>query len=503
MDLAEALEHKSLRLAHPLVRAASEAVPGRPVRWVHSSEVLDIGPLLRGGELLLSGGTALATVPVAVRRRYITELAARGVAALAIQTGGDLPELPSDLVRAAEEHRLPLIELRGVVPFVEVAESINSSLVSDSVARLRRADEISHAVAVEMAAGAGLRHLLEVIAEALGVRVTLLVPGRSLPDLINVEGTGTLVSASVQVVQVDVVLQGIAAATMKISLPGGGDAELARVAGARVADVLALALLQQRPPTLGDLAGLELIRAVLAGERESVLVDLCASVGFDSAAPVAMMVARDHEPNRLRGLLERLVTAQSRRAIAYAGSGEVLALVGLPTAGGRQARVRLLGALRREGDGFATAICVGPTVDSIRGAAYSLAQARLTLDLATGSAQRTAVLDSDDFVVDRMIAENLGVDVRARLVTELLSELLGHDARRGTSLAETLEAWLQNGCNTAQTARILHLERQSLHNRLQRIFDLIGGDPRGTGRLAGIQVALRVSRQTTSKYHRA
>lgn len=500
MELVQALEHPSLRPAHPVVRAAAEAVPGRTVRWVHSSEVLDIGPLLRGGELLLSGGTALATVSAADRRHYIAELAARRVAALAVQTAGAMPQLPADLIRAAEEQQLPLVELRSVVPFVEVTQSINSLLVSDSISTLRRADEVSHTVAVEMAGGADLRHLLEVIAEALHARVSLLLPGHTSPELINVDAPEALPTEPVQVFQVDITLRGVVAAALKIALQPGADGDLARMASGRVADVIALALLQQRPPSLDDIAGIELIRAVAANERDAVLTELCGTAGMDPGAPVLMLVARAHDPHQLRGMLEREGSRVAQRSVTYAGQSDVMALVQLPTGGSRRARWELLAALRGQIGALASSVCAGPSVDDIRGGFYSLAQARLTLDLAPAGSGGAQVFDSDDFVVDRMIFENLGADVRARLVAELLTELLDYDTRRGTSLAETLDAWLQSGCNTAQTARLLHLERQSLHNRLQRIFELVGGDPRGTGRLAGLQVALRVLRYAGSKY---
>jgi sugar diacid utilization regulator len=39
-------------------------------------------------------------------------------------------------------------------------------------------------------------------------------------------------------------------------------------------------------------------------------------------------------------------------------------------------------------------------------------------------------------------------------------------------LVETLRVWLDSACNTAQAARELHVERQSMHHRLHRIFSL-------------------------------
>ncbi len=75
-----------------------------------------------------------------------------------------------------------------------------------------------------------------------------------------------------------------------------------------------------------------------------------------------------------------------------------------------------------------------------------------------------------------------------------LGALLDYDAQRNSRLLGTLAMWLDSGCNTAQAARELHVERQSMHQRLQRIFELCGGDPRRTGRLAALHLAARLAR---------
>ncbi|WP_456505994.1 helix-turn-helix domain-containing protein [Arthrobacter sp. UYCu723] len=53
---------------------------------------------------------------------------------------------------------------------------------------------------------------------------------------------------------------------------------------------------------------------------------------------------------------------------------------------------------------------------------------------------------------------------------------------------------MECGCNTAYAARELHVERQSMHQRLRRIFELCDGDPRSTGRLAALHLATRLAR---------
>ena len=172
--LSDVLEHPSLRDADPIIRAAAAAAARAQLRWVHSSEVLDIAPLLDGGELLLTGGEALALATDERRITYVRELAERGVAALAVETGVALPSLPSSMVSAAEAAGLPLIELRKVVPFVGVMQAINSALVSESVSQLRQADEASHAMAVELAHSGSLDRILAVLARITRAEVTLI-----------------------------------------------------------------------------------------------------------------------------------------------------------------------------------------------------------------------------------------------------------------------------------------------------------------------------------------
>ncbi len=81
-----------------------------------------------------------------------------------------------------------------------------------------------------------------------------------------------------------------------------------------------------------------------------------------------------------------------------------------------------------------------------------------------------------------------------RITQELLGELLDYDRRRGTRLLDTLDAWLISGCNSAEAARVLFIERQTLHKRLRKIFELIGGDPRGSAKLPGLYLAVHLAK---------
>ncbi len=58
MTVSDALAVPALRGAGPVLLAGAAGL-SRQVRWVHTTELVDIAPLLRGGDLVLSTGIAL------------------------------------------------------------------------------------------------------------------------------------------------------------------------------------------------------------------------------------------------------------------------------------------------------------------------------------------------------------------------------------------------------------------------------------------------------------
>ncbi|GAB14985.1 putative CdaR family transcriptional regulator [Arthrobacter globiformis NBRC 12137] len=503
MLLEDVLKHRTVQAADPLLRAAPDSVPGRQVRWVHSSEVLDIAPLLRGGELLLSGGQALATASDKRQVDYVRELAGRGVAALAIETGPTLPDIPESMLIAAESNGLPLFELRKVAPFVGIMQEINSILVGQSVELLQRGDEISHAMAAELAHGGGLDEVLAVLAGQTGTSVRLVSPAGLTLGSAGADGggsaggTGTGGLATASTTAVDVPVRGVLAARLELEAPEGIDPAFVRVAGERSVDILGLALLQRMPPGLKELAGAELMRAVHSGAQPWRLEQLGAAAGFAVDGPVAAVMIRSAASGRLRPALDRILADSVPHAASYADKLELIALAGLPPEGTRAARASLIEVLGNLDVPEGSAIAVGPLGQGVGEAAWSMAEARRTLDLAPRTGRAASgprqVRDADAFSAERLAAESIDGGARRDFVRRTLGPVLEHDEQRNSQLLHTLTVWLDSGCNTAQAARELHLERQSMYHRLQRIFDLCGGDPRGTGRLAGLHLATRLA----------
>lgn len=481
--LGSALKSQSLKSAEPrFLNNVPEAL-SRGVRWVHSSEVLDIAPLLSGGELLLSGGQALAGVTAERQADYVRELAARGIAALALETGPALPEVPARMLEIAEAAGLPVIELRHVVPFVGVMQEINSLLVSESVEHLQRGDQASHAMAAELAHGGGLDQLLAVLSEKTGASARLLSPsGVTLSSAGSFEVAGS-------VTIVDVPVRGVLAARLELHMPDDGDGGLARVAGERSVDILGLALLQRMPPGLKELAGIELMRAINSGGQHWQLQQLGPASGFPAQGAVAAVVIRSTGAGHLRPAVDALLRLSVPHSASYADNAELIALAALGE--GAATRRALVEALRGLEVPTGSLVAVGPLGNGIAEAPWSLAEARRAFDLASPG---KGVVDADTLAVELLAQETLDPATREGFVQRQLGAVVEHDRLKKSQLMRTLSVWLDTGCNTAQAARELHLERQSLHHRLQRIFELCGGDPRGNGRLAALHLATRLAR---------
>ena len=133
---------------------------------------------------------------------------------------------------------------------------------------------------------------------------------------------------------------------------------------------------------------------------------------------------------------------------------------------------------------------VGPPARDGAEAHESFTEARTLLKDAAGA---PGVVDVSAGVGDRVARHWEAAAVVPVHVRSALGLVHDWDRRHGTPLVETLARWLDSGCNATATATRLHIERQTLHKRLSKSFELLGGDPRATGDVFPLHVAVRVA----------
>jgi len=119
-----------------LTLATGEDNAKSSVRWVHSTELLDPTPWLRGGELLLTTGLQLSGAKL--QRDFIERLAEREIAGLGFGTGFVHKKVPAAVLGTARKLDFPLFEVPYELPFIAVTERVFAQLLNERYELLQR-----------------------------------------------------------------------------------------------------------------------------------------------------------------------------------------------------------------------------------------------------------------------------------------------------------------------------------------------------------------------------
>ncbi|MFF3764371.1 PucR family transcriptional regulator [Streptomyces sp. NPDC001922] len=532
ITVRRALELPALRRGLPEVVASEEQLD-RPVRWVHAGEVPDIASLLKGGELLLTTGLGLGTRP-ADQRGFVRTLADRGIAALVVELGGRFTELPGALLEAARSCDLPLVQLHRRVPFVTVTEEIHTEIVNGHYALLRSAEEVHRRCTDLLLRGGGAPEVLRLLAGFTGNPVFLETPEG---QLLYAAGQG----GAAEPVEVWDGLRAKRASRageppaggVTVDIPGGGAgpgsvrarlvilpvegplAPVHRIAAERTAGLLAVVLMQARQE-----------EELAARGRGDFLTDLAEGrIAAEDAPARARVLGFRPADGLLLPVVMRLpaeLIPPGDWAVLVRAVQEELTTVGLPVLMGVrpvEGRVPLLLGLRSESERSAAAdrvaaalragveragleragvqspaVVVGVAGDW-EGAGPGLRHAAEAATAAQGLPSRPWY-DARRLDIDLLLWRLREHPDLAAFVDRAIGPLLVHDRTARPPLLPTLEAYLAHAGRKAETARELHLNRQTLYDRLARISQLLATNLDDPQAVLALNLALQARRHT-------
>lgn len=169
VTLAEALALPAFRRAAPQV-VAGRAGLKRPIRWVHATERIDVGELLRAGDLVLTMGTGLP--PDSDQeglRAFVQELAEVESVGLVVELGRRWEAAPpAALVEACEALSVPLVVLNQETRFAAIAQEIGERVVDEQLAELRDAQRVHETFTELSFAQAGPAEILQAVQRLTG-----------------------------------------------------------------------------------------------------------------------------------------------------------------------------------------------------------------------------------------------------------------------------------------------------------------------------------------------
>jgi purine catabolism regulator len=503
IPLSEVLALPSFRAAGVQVLAAAPDLV--MVRWVHSSEVFEMGGLLAGGEVLLTTGLGLHGRTPEHLGAYVEQLADAGLAALALELGRTFFEVPGPILEAAERRGLVVLGLTQVVPFERMVEDFHELVVR------RRAHAGGGAAWGDLAQvvidGRGLRALLDEVSRAAGCEVEL----RDRDDQLVERSTIASVAEEARVAEP---VRGPAGVVATLHLLGGPTRQRRRVAGQAA---VAVALELGRAGSLGQ----------RPGPSQSLVSDLCAATPMSGTEVTDRLAdlgwpapdGRGWQPlsvavepgTALTDVVPALEHALRQVAgpvlVGIAGSRVVAVVRGWPRPGPARAALaeahetlgRQLGSPAADtgpGSAAAALLVAGPQVADPAELGPALGTARELLELARRTGRRDGVLLARDLAGPHLLAA-VGPAAWARMAEEQVGALIAHDSRHRTELLRTLDTYLTHGLSKSATAAALGIRRQSLYDRLERVERLLGVEVDDADQQLGLRLGVLAWRLRT------
>jgi PucR family transcriptional regulator, purine catabolism regulatory protein len=468
------------------------------VRWVHTADLYDIAPLLRGDEILLTNGVGLIGVDETGRRLYVRRLAESGVAGLLFEVGRTFAQVPDDMVDEARDVGLPVVELQPVLRFTEVAEAVNSELIDHSVARLRHADEISRTLSEALARGASLNELIKQIAISLGTWAQLsdyagrVVVAEGEPDPKHQEPSS----------EAPVLVEGTAWGRLTVGAAGISEVLVDAVMD-RAPTVLGLCLIREQKDVAGALRAQQLLLDQLAtnqtvdrGLLEARMRAAGVATGDHEYACIAVDTRRvDSAAKIVDGLIR-----QVGHGVFGLVEGTLCALLAGQSddASPNLAHVVRLAALDALSRQARLCAAVGRAVRDPADLPRAMSEARATLTLGQGLHVKQPVVGVQALALERMLAAQGNLDATRQFVDDQIGILEKSDSTRNGQLSHTLEVLAACGGNKAEAAKHLHMRRQSLYYRLDQIATLLDVDLDDPKQLITLAVAVTARRMLSA-----
>ncbi|NTW01592.1 MAG: PucR family transcriptional regulator [Oscillochloris sp.] len=501
-----------LRLALPpgTQIAAGAAGVGRQVTWVATLRAtLPAFAELRGGEIaLLSVDAARAldsrlSLAVLVRRLGQAPVPVAGVVSLGAITAED--------AAAAEEARLPLLQLPTGADLREVEREI-TRLIADYEAQFeRRSAQLYDLLTQRSLSGQGLPGLLDALAERTGQSVACYSSNGDLRSQRS-KGSARIALQALRPTtkgesnmlnqQIWVELIGPSDYPTGYLAVSGSDLDAwDREAALRGAAALALEVAKEQAVQAAEerLRG-DFLSNILAGPPSDMAaaIQRGQELGYSLTLPhMAVLInLEDGSPAALNRIASSVQNEFNRRGITAPISrrdSSVLAMI--PVSGTTRPRdmiEQLRERLATDYSGIAVAI---------GGQVAALAEWRRTLE----EAEQALILGRQLFGTERVLAfSDLGVYrllVRLRETPELwtfyretLAKLADYDTRQRADLIKTLEAYFSHLGNLRATSEALHVHRNTLLYRLDRIKEISGMDLDNAEEHFALWLALRAHR---------
>ncbi|HJZ45623.1 MAG TPA: helix-turn-helix domain-containing protein [Roseiflexaceae bacterium] len=447
---------------------------------------------LRGGELAL---VSVAAIHALDERLTLSNLVER-LAPVPISAIAALGEV-SDAARAAADNaRMPLLNLPDGADLREVEREVQR-LIGDYEAQIdRRAAQLGNLLTQRSLAGAGLQGLLDTLAERTGQGVASYTASGELRAM-KARGSIRVALQTLRPTTPGAMTHLGQAIWVQPLGAGGERLGFLALAGEKLDDwdhqaaqqgatALALELAKEQAVIAAEdrLRG-DFVQMVLAGPPadSEALLRRGQELGYDLRKPhVALLcsVGKPDEPAAARAAaaLGSALGALGISAPTMRRVDGVLCYLPLLDPAERPRELAEQLHMRLAADASALVpnltLAIGKEAATVAAWARSLREAEQALLLGRQLLDTSRVLDFGDLGVYRLLVLLRESPELWEFYRATLAALADYDHRQGAELLKTLEAFFANLGNLARTAEALHVHRNTLLYRLDRIGEISG-----------------------------
>ncbi|MFI0373756.1 PucR family transcriptional regulator [Actinomadura sp. 1N219] len=457
------------------LRSLTGPLPDALVMWVAVSELEDPTPFLEGGELVLTTGMRLSGANAA---GYVSRLVGRGVAGLGFAVGVIHDDVPPELITAARDQGLVLLEVPRPTPFIAIGKAVSRMLAAEMYEDVTRAFQAQRELTRAALTGPG----------ALVARLARLLGGWAL--LLDASGAVQHAEPAAARGRAEAIAPELARLRRGRPADGGGAASVALAVpddhivvqriglGGRPRGFLAVGTRAPLPHVAHTIVGAAVALLTLQSETPRTGRDLRASLA-------ALLLGRPGDAPALpRGRV---------RVLACAGGPAVLDVLESDPAGARCLTLPL--------DGHAAVI----VPDEVIGAVEPLLAALGPVGVSDPAANDlgTALRQAEEALAAAVRSHQDAVHYSAlpgQGVLRLLEPGLAHAFAdtllaplREEDLVETVRAYVAANGQGEAAARALGVHRHTLRSRMRKAAEVLGRDPDDPAVRAELWIALSIT----------
>ncbi|RBW68515.1 PucR family transcriptional regulator [Bacillus taeanensis] len=474
----------------------------RPVQWVHVLEVTSIEHLLNGNELILSTGVGWKEDKdafVSLVQKFIDSNAA----GLCIELGTYISKIPQEVIDLADEANFPIISFTKEVRFIDITQEIHSLLIQKHYQILSDLEKYSNRLNQLLLSATPQQKVLQLLHEYLKVTVVCIsnqgkvqIISKKAPD--EQEKIFQMLKGNEIPPHVNVAHQSVQAldqtfADLFIISEADVITEFEYLILDRSAIALAQSLLRELYIEEQRVAKeAEWVSCWLEGRHSNEQIHRYLSELEPTLTPNGATVLVFKANN-----LDKIMSEFTYFKIYFRSIFEKRGIFLLSSIQKNQMVFILLNSWktdefkRRVQEGIESLknsdfikkqklsdleFSVGKFVTNLSEVKSSYHTAKETLNIREKMPNELISYFYEDLYIFRLVLAANEQGVLSEFISDYLGPVLSHDQESNGELLKTLKIYLQCKGAKKETAEHLHIVRQTLYHRLEKLYQLIGKD---------------------------